>query len=50
LSRLLGALIIETFQECAAFGKFTVRDMKQTVGIGVVRVVEERQVEAKRGR
>jgi elongation factor 1-alpha len=35
-------LVIETFQEYPALGRFAVRDMKQTVAVGVVRAVEKK--------
>jgi elongation factor 1-alpha len=43
-------LVLEMFQEYAAMGRFAVRDMKQTVAVGVVRVVEKKQIGAKKGR
>jgi elongation factor 1-alpha len=43
-------LVIETFQEYAALGRFAVRDMKQTVAVGVVHAVEKKQVEVKKGK
>jgi elongation factor 1-alpha len=42
-------LVVETSQEYAALGRFAVRDMKQTVAVGVVRAVEKKAVEAKKG-
>ncbi|OHT05707.1 Elongation factor 1-alpha 2 [Tritrichomonas foetus] len=42
------ALVVETFQEYAALGRFAVRDMKQTVAVGVIRSVEKRKVEEKK--
>ena len=41
-------LVVETFQEYAALGRFAVRDMKQTVAVGVIRSVEKRKVEDKK--
>jgi elongation factor 1-alpha len=35
-------LVVETFQEYPALGCFAVRDMKQTVAVGVVRAVEKK--------
>jgi elongation factor 1-alpha len=35
-------LVIETFQEYPSLGRFAVRDMKQTVAVGVVRIVEKK--------
>jgi elongation factor 1-alpha len=35
-------LVIETFGEYPALGRFAVRDMKQTVAVGVVRAVEKK--------
>jgi elongation factor 1-alpha len=35
-------LVVETFQEYAALGRFAVRDMKQTVAVGVIRAVEKK--------
>jgi elongation factor 1-alpha len=35
-------LVIETFQEYPSLGRFAVRDMKQTVAVGVVRNVEKK--------
>jgi elongation factor 1-alpha len=43
-------LVIKTFQEYAATGRFAVRDMKHTLAFGVVRAVEKKQVEAKNGK
>ncbi|OHS99766.1 Elongation factor 1-alpha [Tritrichomonas foetus] len=41
-------LVVETFQEYAALGRFAVRDMKQTVAVGVVRAVEKKKPEEKK--
>ena len=41
-------LVVETFQDYAALGRFAVRDMKQTVAVGVIRSVEKKVVEAKK--
>jgi elongation factor 1-alpha len=40
-------LVVEKFQDYAALGRFAVRDMKQTVAVGVVRAVEKKAAEAK---
>jgi elongation factor 1-alpha len=40
-------LVVEKFQDYAALGRFAVRDMKQTVAVGVVRAVEKKAVETK---
>jgi elongation factor 1-alpha len=37
----------ERFQDYEAFGCFAVRDMKQTVAVGVVRVVQKKRVEVR---
>ena len=41
-------LVVETFTEYAALGRFAVRDMKQTVAVGVIRAVEKKVVETKK--
>jgi elongation factor 1-alpha len=41
-------LVVETFQEYPALGRFAVRDMKQTVAVGVIRTVEKKVVEQKK--
>jgi len=41
-------MVLESFQEYPALGRFAVRDMKQTVAVGVVRSVEKKVVESKR--
>jgi len=32
-------MVVETFKEYSPLGRFAVRDMKQTVAVGVVKVV-----------
>ena len=33
------AMVVEVFKEYAALGRFAIRDMKQTVGVGIVKEV-----------
>ena len=35
-------MIVETFEAYAPLGRFTVRDMRQTVTVGVIKTVEKR--------
>jgi elongation factor 1-alpha len=39
-------LVCETFNEYPALGRFAVRNMKQTVAVGVIRAVERKAVDA----
>jgi elongation factor 1-alpha len=39
-------LVCETFNEYPALGRLAVRDMKQTVAVGVIRAVEKKAVDA----
>lgn len=41
-------LVVETFKEYPALGRFAVRDMKQTVAVGVIRSVEKKKPEEKK--
>nr|BAM14417.1 elongation factor-1 alpha [Holomastigotoides mirabile] len=41
-------LVVETFQEYPPLGRFAVRDMKQTVAVGVIRSVEKKVEEQKK--
>lgn len=41
-------LVVETFKEYPALGRFAVRDMKQTVAVGVIRAVEKKKPEEKK--
>lgn len=41
-------LVVETFKDYAALGRFAVRDMKQTVAVGVIRAVEKKKQEEKK--
>lgn len=41
-------LVVETFKEYPALGRFAVRDMKQTVAVGVIRAVEKKKQEDKK--
>nr|BAM14416.1 elongation factor-1 alpha [Spirotrichonympha leidyi] len=41
-------LVVEQFQQYPALGRFAVRDMKQTVAVGVIRNVEKKQEEVKK--
>ena len=41
-------LVVETFKEYAALGRFAVRDMKQTVAVGVIRAVNKKTVDDKK--
>ena len=36
------AMVIETFSDFPPLGRFAVRDMKQTVGVGVVKEVKKK--------
>jgi len=40
-------MVVETFKEYAPLGRFAVRDMKQTVAVGVIKSVEKKEVEGK---
>lgn len=40
-------LCLEPFADYAPLGRFAVRDMKQTVAVGVVKSVEKKEKEAK---
>jgi elongation factor 1-alpha len=42
-------MVVETFQEYSPLGRFAVRDMKQTVAVGVIKTVEKK-VEGKGGK
>jgi elongation factor 1-alpha len=37
-------ICVEAFNEYPPLGRFAVRDMKQTVAIGVIKQVEERKI------
>ena len=41
-------LVVETFKEYPALGRFAVHDMKQTVAVGVIHAVEKKKVENKK--
>ena len=41
------ALVVESFQQYPPLGRFAVRDMKQTVAVGVIRAVEKKATPAK---
>jgi len=41
-------LVVETFATYPALGRFAVRDMKQTVAVGVIRSINRKVVEAKK--
>nr|WDD38842.1 translation elongation factor 1-alpha [Spironympha kofoidi] len=41
-------LVVEQFQDYPALGRFAVRDMKQTVAVGVIRSVEKKVAEVKK--
>jgi elongation factor 1-alpha len=36
-------MCVEVFQEYPPLGRFAVRDMKQTVAVGVIKAVEKKQ-------
>lgn len=40
-------MCVESFAEYPPLGRFAVRDMKQTVAVGVIKAVEKKQVDAK---
>jgi len=40
-------MVVETFKEYAPLGRFAVRDMKQTVAVGVIKSVVKQEVEGK---
>jgi elongation factor 1-alpha len=35
-------MVVETFSEYPPLGRFAIRDMKQTVGVGIVKSVEKK--------
>ena len=35
-------MVVETFAEYPPLGRFAIRDMKQTVGVGIVKSVEKK--------
>ncbi|KAM4605628.1 elongation factor 1-alpha 1-like [Polymixia lowei] len=43
-------LVVEKFSEFAPLGRFAVRDMKQTVAVGVIKEVEFETIENKKGK
>ena len=40
-------LCVETFKEFAPLGRFAVRDMRQTVAVGIIKSVEKSAAEVK---
>jgi len=40
--------VVESFEQYAPLGRFAVRDMRQTVAVGVIKTVEKK-VEAAKG-
>jgi elongation factor 1-alpha len=42
-------MLIETFQEYPPLGRFAVRDMRQTVAVGVVKGVTKKEDKAGKG-
>jgi len=36
------SMVVETFQQYAPLGRFAVRDMKQTVAVGVIKAVDKK--------
>ncbi|CAN0346450.1 unnamed protein product, partial [Ectocarpus sp. 12 AP-2014] len=41
-------MCVESFQEYPPLGRFAVRDMRQTVAVGVIKSVEKKEVSAKK--
>ncbi len=41
------ALCVESFSDYPPLGRFAVRDMRQTVAVGVIRTVEKKEVTGK---
>lgn len=35
-------MVVETFKDYAALGRFAIRDMKQTVGVGIIKEVAKK--------
>jgi elongation factor 1-alpha len=42
-------MVVETFSEYAPLGRFAVRDMRQTVAVGVIKTVTKKEYAAKKG-
>ena len=42
-------MCVESFQEYPPLGRFAVRDMRQTVAVGVIKSVDKTQVAGKEG-
>jgi len=42
------AMCVEVFSEYPPLGRFAVRDMKQTVAVGVIKAVEKKQITLKK--
>jgi len=40
-------MVVETFQQYAPLGRFAVRDMKQTVAVGVIKSVDKKTADKK---
>lgn len=36
------AMVVETFKEYAPLGRFAIRDMRQTIGVGIIREVKKK--------
>lgn len=43
-------MCVETFQQYAPLGRFAVRDMRQTVAVGIIKSVEKEDVSATKGK
>jgi elongation factor 1-alpha len=41
-------MVVETFAEYPPLGRFAVRDMKQTVAVGVIKEVEKKSADTKK--
>jgi len=42
-------MVVETFQEYPPLGRFAVRDMRQTVAVGVIKAVTKKEDKAAKG-
>jgi len=45
----LKPLCVETFKDYAPLGRFAVRDMRQTVAVGIIKEVTKKTEESKKG-
>jgi elongation factor 1-alpha len=39
-------LVVEAFSDCPPLGRFAVRDMRQTVAVGVIKTVDKKELSA----